>query len=292
MPRTIWDGEETVYCFKATCRQALKDCYTANKYPSPEEKRALAKRTGLSITQINNWFKNRRQRDKAPNGQNDTHGTNSPPLGHGFPCNMSALNPYMNPMGIGMNPFMGLAPGMALNMQNGRNNYFAHTCGGFSQGLAITRSPDSNSINSNMCDGTHRNGQNISPTQMTTNFSSLYPTNHFAHNQIANESLPIPTMKDPDCRLTSTDFNFDLNYTNYKKNLQMQLQQMQNESSHVPGMANSMNTPMPISNQYPFISGFSNGSGNPYSAINGGMFGKSAAFHSNGTPNPLTVGFG
>lgn len=66
LPRTIWDGEETVYCFKATCRQALKECYGSNKYPSPEEKRLLAKRTGLTLTQINNWFKNRRQRDKAP----------------------------------------------------------------------------------------------------------------------------------------------------------------------------------------------------------------------------------
>ena len=27
LPRTIWDGEETVYCFKEKSRKALKECY-------------------------------------------------------------------------------------------------------------------------------------------------------------------------------------------------------------------------------------------------------------------------
>ncbi|KAI3386767.1 hypothetical protein SNEBB_004767 [Seison nebaliae] len=66
LPRTIWDGEETVYCFKERSRQALKDSYARNRYPTPEEKRELAKRTGLTLTQVSNWFKNRRQRDRAP----------------------------------------------------------------------------------------------------------------------------------------------------------------------------------------------------------------------------------
>ncbi|XP_074662943.1 homeobox protein SIX6-like [Tubulanus polymorphus] len=66
LPRTIWDGEETVYCFKEKSRQALKDMYKQNRYPTPDEKRNLAKKTGLTLTQVSNWFKNRRQRDRTP----------------------------------------------------------------------------------------------------------------------------------------------------------------------------------------------------------------------------------
>ena len=69
LPRTIWDGEETVYCFKEKSRQALKECYKMNRYPTPDEKRALAKKTGLTLTQVSNWFKNRRQRDRTPQQQ-------------------------------------------------------------------------------------------------------------------------------------------------------------------------------------------------------------------------------
>ena len=65
LPKTIWDGEETIYCFKEKSRQALKDCYRQNRYPTPDEKRSLAKRTGLTLTQVSNWFKNRRQRDRS-----------------------------------------------------------------------------------------------------------------------------------------------------------------------------------------------------------------------------------
>lgn len=64
LPKTIWDGEETVYCFKEKSRQLLKDSYQTNRYPTPDEKRGLAKKTGLTLTQVSNWFKNRRQRDR------------------------------------------------------------------------------------------------------------------------------------------------------------------------------------------------------------------------------------
>lgn len=69
LPKTIWDGEETIYCFKEKSRQALKECYKQNRYPTPDEKRALAKKTGLTLTQVSNWFKNRRQRDRTPQQQ-------------------------------------------------------------------------------------------------------------------------------------------------------------------------------------------------------------------------------
>ncbi|CAL8086740.1 unnamed protein product [Calicophoron daubneyi] len=66
LPKTIWDGDETVYCFKQKVRQLLKTCYKENKYPNPVEKYMLAKHTGLTFTQVSNWFKNHRQREKIP----------------------------------------------------------------------------------------------------------------------------------------------------------------------------------------------------------------------------------
>uniref|UniRef100_A0A3B4AJJ6 Homeobox domain-containing protein n=1 Tax=Periophthalmus magnuspinnatus TaxID=409849 RepID=A0A3B4AJJ6_9GOBI len=68
LPKTIWDGEETVYLLKEKSRNALKECYKSNRYPSPDEKKNLAKVTGLSLKQVSNWFKNRRQRDRTPTG--------------------------------------------------------------------------------------------------------------------------------------------------------------------------------------------------------------------------------
>ena len=74
LPRTIWDGEETVYCFKEKSRQMLKQCYEQNRYPTPQEKRLIAKQTGLTLKQVSNWFKNRRQRDRIPSNKRcDTH---------------------------------------------------------------------------------------------------------------------------------------------------------------------------------------------------------------------------
>ncbi|XP_073838722.1 homeobox protein six4 [Musca autumnalis] len=71
LPKTIWDGEETVYCFKEKSRNALKDCYLTNRYPTPDEKKTLAQKTGLTLTQVSNWFKNRRQRDRTPQQRSD-----------------------------------------------------------------------------------------------------------------------------------------------------------------------------------------------------------------------------
>lgn len=65
LPRTIWDGEQTSYCFKEKSRNILREWYHHNPYPSPREKRDLSDATGLTTTQVSNWFKNRRQRDRA-----------------------------------------------------------------------------------------------------------------------------------------------------------------------------------------------------------------------------------
>ncbi|VDP69327.1 unnamed protein product [Echinostoma caproni] len=71
LPRTIWDGEETSYCFKEKSRTLLREWYTHNPYPSPRDKRELAEATGLTTTQVSNWFKNRRQRDRATDSTDD-----------------------------------------------------------------------------------------------------------------------------------------------------------------------------------------------------------------------------
>ena len=66
LPTTIWDGEKTVHWFKEKSRNALKEFYDRNRYPTQEEKRDLAKKTGLTFVQVRNWFKNHRHRNWTP----------------------------------------------------------------------------------------------------------------------------------------------------------------------------------------------------------------------------------
>ena len=65
LPRTIWDGEQKTHCFKERTRKLLREFYLQDPYPSPSKKRDLAEATHLTPTQVGNWFKNRRQRDRA-----------------------------------------------------------------------------------------------------------------------------------------------------------------------------------------------------------------------------------
>ena len=65
LPRTIWDGEQTTYCFKEKARSLLNTAYDKNPYPSAKEKYELATSTDLTVTQVSNWFKNKRQRVRA-----------------------------------------------------------------------------------------------------------------------------------------------------------------------------------------------------------------------------------
>ncbi|XP_070806348.1 homeobox protein six1b-like [Pituophis catenifer annectens] len=86
LPRTIWDGEETSYCFKEKSRSVLREWYIHNPYPSPREKRELAEATGLTTTQVSNWFKNRRQRDRAAETKERENGEGGVlKEGHGLP---------------------------------------------------------------------------------------------------------------------------------------------------------------------------------------------------------------
>ncbi|XP_036398395.1 homeobox protein SIX3-like [Megalops cyprinoides] len=70
LPNTIWDGEQKSHCFKERTRGLLREWYLQDPYPNPSKKRELARATGLTPTQVGNWFKNRRQRDRAAAAKN------------------------------------------------------------------------------------------------------------------------------------------------------------------------------------------------------------------------------
>ncbi|KAM8714307.1 hypothetical protein ACLKA7_014439 [Drosophila subpalustris] len=82
LPPTIWDGEQKTHCFKERTRSLLREWYLQDPYPNPTKKRELAKATGLNPTQVGNWFKNRRQRDRAAAAKNRIqHNQNNSGLG-------------------------------------------------------------------------------------------------------------------------------------------------------------------------------------------------------------------
>ena len=65
LPYTIWDGECMSYCFREEARDILNAAYKVTPYPSAQEKYAIAQQAKLSVTQVSNWFKNKRQRARA-----------------------------------------------------------------------------------------------------------------------------------------------------------------------------------------------------------------------------------
>lgn len=70
LPKTIWDGEQKTHCFKERTRHLLREWYLQDPYPNPTKKKELAQATNLTPTQVGNWFKNRRQRDRAADAKN------------------------------------------------------------------------------------------------------------------------------------------------------------------------------------------------------------------------------
>ncbi|VDM80825.1 unnamed protein product [Strongylus vulgaris] len=51
-------------------RSLLREWYLKDPYPNPSKKKELANATGLTAMQVGNWFKNRRQRDRAAAAKN------------------------------------------------------------------------------------------------------------------------------------------------------------------------------------------------------------------------------
>ncbi|XP_010787651.1 SIX homeobox 9 [Notothenia coriiceps] len=98
LPHTIWDGEETSYCFKEKSRGILRQWYRYKPYPSTWEKRQLAVATGLTTTQVSNWFKNRRQRDRAPDLQGFQISCSGGTSGEGDPSSDNDCSPPGSPL--------------------------------------------------------------------------------------------------------------------------------------------------------------------------------------------------
>ncbi|KAJ6657991.1 hypothetical protein lerEdw1_001650 [Lerista edwardsae] len=141
LPRTIWDGEETSYCFKEKSRGVLREWYAHNPYPSPREKRELAEATGLTTTQVSNWFKNRRQRDRAAeakereNTENNNASTNKQnqlsPLDGAKPLLSSSEEEFSPPQSPDQNSIL-LLQG---NLSHARNSSYSLT------GLTASQAP-------------------------------------------------------------------------------------------------------------------------------------------------------
>ncbi|XP_063293747.1 putative homeobox protein Meis3-like 1 isoform X1 [Pelobates fuscus] len=59
------DRTKKTNCLKDKTRRLLRECYLRDPYPSAAQKRHLSYVTGLHPSQVTNWYKNRRQRDRA-----------------------------------------------------------------------------------------------------------------------------------------------------------------------------------------------------------------------------------
>ncbi|KAK6638984.1 hypothetical protein RUM43_007254 [Polyplax serrata] len=73
-------------------QQESSETYSHNPYPSPREKRELAEATGLTTTQVSNWFKNRRQRDRAAEQKDGTGRSSSAGEEKGISAGPSGLD--------------------------------------------------------------------------------------------------------------------------------------------------------------------------------------------------------
>lgn len=170
LPRTIWDGEDTVYCFKEKSRNALKEMYKHNRYPTPDEKRTLADKTSLTMTQVSNWFKNRRQRDRTPasaGGPRDYQGMlcSSPGLDHlggdlkysndCYPSKLSDM--HRAGMGLGLISSIKSEPWSSL----GLNSPSSMANSGYSYHGAYG---DPHGLSSSLHHVTHNNGSGGSPS--------------------------------------------------------------------------------------------------------------------------------
>ncbi|XP_032094364.1 homeobox protein SIX3-like [Thamnophis elegans] len=68
-------GKQKANRIKEKIQKLLREWYLQDPYPNPSQKRNLAQTTGLTPTQVGNWFKNRRQRDRAASAKHSRHRT-------------------------------------------------------------------------------------------------------------------------------------------------------------------------------------------------------------------------
>lgn len=67
---TLDSSKVCMFVSQERTRSLLREWYLQDPYPNPSRKRHLAQATGLTPTQVGNWFKNRRQRDRAASAKN------------------------------------------------------------------------------------------------------------------------------------------------------------------------------------------------------------------------------
>ncbi|XP_077320507.1 homeobox protein SIX4-like isoform X2 [Lithobates pipiens] len=201
LPRTIWDGEETVYCFKEKSRNALKELYKHNRYPSPAAKRNLAKITGLSLTQVSNWFKNRRQRDRNPS---EAHSKSESDGNHSTEDESSKGHDDLSP-----NPLSNSSDGISninlpsqadtLYMQQIGNKISLSSPGVLLNGNLLSSNPSSVFLNGGSFiqgpNGVLLNGINVANSQtLSLNQSKLAPT--IVSNGVQNSDLLVSSSED------------------------------------------------------------------------------------------------
>ncbi|XP_058016724.1 homeobox protein SIX6-like [Ahaetulla prasina] len=78
------NGKQKANRIKEKIQKLLREWYLKDPYPNPSQKRHLAQTTGLTPTQVGNWFKNRRQRDRAASAKH-SHLQTRGEVGRGSP---------------------------------------------------------------------------------------------------------------------------------------------------------------------------------------------------------------
>uniref|UniRef100_A0A914RP58 Homeobox domain-containing protein n=1 Tax=Parascaris equorum TaxID=6256 RepID=A0A914RP58_PAREQ len=68
--QAMWQEAHYQEAEKLRGRSLLREWYLQDPYPNPSKKKELASKTGLTAMQVGNWFKNRRQRDRAAAAKN------------------------------------------------------------------------------------------------------------------------------------------------------------------------------------------------------------------------------
>ncbi|PAV58240.1 hypothetical protein WR25_10341 [Diploscapter pachys] len=104
------DAKRNRTSFSAEQLEQLEAAFSQNTYPNEEEKKIIARDTGLSEEKIMTWFSNRRARFRK------SHSIGSPLLAQGTPCASSSLcnlTPNIFP------PFLSNLPN--LQLLNGQN---------------------------------------------------------------------------------------------------------------------------------------------------------------------------
>ncbi|XP_065179558.1 homeobox protein SIX6-like [Sycon ciliatum] len=64
-PATICEGPQPSFCFDERVRETLTVAFNRSQYPTAQQKQELAAMTNLTIVQVSNWFKNKRQRSRG-----------------------------------------------------------------------------------------------------------------------------------------------------------------------------------------------------------------------------------